>query len=69
MILSDREITIALDSGQLIINPRPDAVAFSSTSIDLTLADSGFGWEIEKEMAILTMRKQRLLETGGQSAA
>lgn len=52
MILSDREITIALDSGQLIINPRPDAVAFSSTSIDLTLADSGLVWEIEKEMLV-----------------
>jgi dCTP deaminase len=46
MILTDREIAIALDTGQLIIDPRPPQVAFSSSSIDLTLEDSGLVWEI-----------------------
>lgn len=38
MILTDREITFALDNGHLTIAPRPDKEALSSTSIDLTLA-------------------------------
>lgn len=44
MILTDREIVAALDSGQLIINPRPSSVAFSSTAIDLTLANVFAEW-------------------------
>ncbi|HZK89287.1 MAG TPA: hypothetical protein VFC56_03985 [Stellaceae bacterium] len=46
MILTDREITIALDCEQLIIDPRPEPVAFSSSSIDLTLDDSGLVWDV-----------------------
>ncbi|MGH7101172.1 MAG: dCTP deaminase [Acetobacteraceae bacterium] len=37
MILTDREIKIALERGSLVIDPRPDERAFASTSIDLTL--------------------------------
>ncbi len=52
MILTDREIAIALDCGQLIIDPRPSQVAFSSTSVDLTLADSGLVWEIQSPLVV-----------------
>jgi dCTP deaminase len=44
MILTDREITIALDTSQLIIDPRPQSDALTSTAIDLTLADNGLEW-------------------------
>jgi dCTP deaminase len=37
MILTDREIKLALETGTLIITPRPVAEAFASTSVDLTL--------------------------------
>jgi dCTP deaminase len=37
MILSDREIQIFLDHGQIKIEPRPDVEVYSSTSVDLTL--------------------------------
>lgn len=37
MILTDREIQIALERGQIQITPLPDDLAYSSTSLDLTL--------------------------------
>lgn len=37
MILTDREIKLALEKRQIIIDPLPDAKAFSSTAVDLTL--------------------------------
>lgn len=37
MILTDREIQIALSRKQIIIDPLPQAIAYSSTSVDLTL--------------------------------
>jgi dCTP deaminase len=37
VILTDREIKMALERGSLIIDPRPDERAFASTSVDLTL--------------------------------
>jgi dCTP deaminase len=37
VILTDREIQIALNRKQIIIDPLPAAEAFSSTSVDLTL--------------------------------
>ncbi len=37
MILTDREIQISIGRGSIIIDPRPLPVAFSSTSVDLTL--------------------------------
>lgn len=39
MILTDREIQIAIERGSISIEPRPGDVAFSSTSLDLTLDD------------------------------
>lgn len=37
MILTDREIRIALEKEQIVISPVPSQEAFSSTSVDLTL--------------------------------
>lgn len=37
MILTDREIKLALQKETLIIDPRPTDIAFASTSVDLTL--------------------------------
>lgn len=37
MILTDREIQIALDNGRITVAPAPKAEAYSSTSLDLTL--------------------------------
>lgn len=37
MILTDREIRISIETGQVIVEPAPDITAFSSTSLDLTL--------------------------------
>ncbi len=37
MILTDREIQIALSRKQITIDPLPQAIAYSSTSVDLTL--------------------------------
>ena len=37
MILTDREIKLALEQKTLIIEPRPSDVAYASTSVDLTL--------------------------------
>jgi dCTP deaminase len=52
VILTDREINIALDSGQLIITPRPAPEVFSSSSVDLTLADTGLVWDIKPPMLV-----------------
>ncbi len=37
MILTDREIKLALEKRQIIIDPAPEPRAFSSTAVDLTL--------------------------------
>lgn len=37
MIFTDREIQIAITRKQIIIDPIPQAIAYSSTSVDLTL--------------------------------
>jgi dCTP deaminase len=37
VILTDREIQIALSRGQIVIDPPPQTEAYSSTSVDLTL--------------------------------
>ena len=37
MIFTDREIEIALGEGQITLDPRPSADAYSSTAVDLTL--------------------------------
>ncbi len=38
MVLTDREIEAAIANKQIVIEPKPNAVAFSSTSLDLTLS-------------------------------
>lgn len=40
MILTDREIQIALEHGSIVIEPAPDERAYSSTSVDLTLDEA-----------------------------
>lgn len=37
MILTDREIQIALSKQQIVIDPAPVLEAYTSTSVDLTL--------------------------------
>jgi dCTP deaminase len=37
LILTDREIKIAIERGLIVIDPRPDSIAYASTSVDLTL--------------------------------
>jgi dCTP deaminase len=37
MILTDREIKLALQKETLVIDPRPEDIAYASTSVDLTL--------------------------------
>lgn len=44
MILTDREIQVVIDAGHVIVSPRPDASAYSSTSLDLTLSNSIQEW-------------------------
>ena len=52
MILTDREIQLAIESGQIVISPRPDPTVYSSTSVDLTLAADGLRWKNTPGMPI-----------------
>src|SRR6266852_4880688 len=45
MILSDREIWLALDKGGLKITPRPNLEVYSSTAVDLTLGGELLRWK------------------------
>lgn len=45
MILTDREIVSALRSNQISIDPSPDVLAYSSTSVDLTLLNKFTTWK------------------------
>ena len=45
MILPDREIQLALASGQIRIDPPPTPEAYSSTSVDLTLSPLVWTWK------------------------
>lgn len=47
MVLTDREIQFAIENGQIIIDPRPEESAFSSTSLDLRLSKSLRVWKKE----------------------
>jgi dCTP deaminase len=52
-ILTDREILQALDSGQIVIKPRPDPeTALTSTSVDLTLSRRFAVWQTVGGMEI-----------------
>jgi dCTP deaminase len=46
MILTDREIQLAIENGQIEITPEPDDEAYSSTSLDLTLSEPGETWNV-----------------------
>lgn len=48
MILTDREIQIFLDKKKINIKPIPDAVRYSSTSVDLTLAKQFREWDFNQ---------------------
>jgi dCTP deaminase len=45
MILTDREIQLAIANKQITITPEPAADAYSSTSLDLTLDEPGDEWD------------------------
>lgn len=45
MILTDREIQIFIANSQITITPEPEADAYSSTSLDLTLSEHGEIWK------------------------
>jgi dCTP deaminase len=49
VILTDREIQIALRTHQIIIDPEPAGIAYSSTSVDLTLDSHVAQFQIGKE--------------------
>jgi len=38
LVLTDREIQVAIENKQIVIEPPPDQLAYSSTSLDLTLS-------------------------------
>jgi dCTP deaminase len=48
MILTDREILVAIERGQIKIDPSPPAAAYSSTSVDLTLSRYLRVWKTPK---------------------
>lgn len=52
MILTDREIRIALQTGQISLKPSPSPESYSSTSVDLTLSDVGLEWISTSGMVI-----------------
>ena len=53
MILTDREIRVALQENQVTMDPLPNLTeAISSTAIDLTLADTFKEWSAVKGMSI-----------------
>lgn len=52
MVLTDREIQIALQTGVLKIEPRPKPDAISSTSVELTLGDKFAVWRALPGMTI-----------------
>lgn len=47
MVLTDREIQAAIQHGHIVVEPPPSELAYSSTSLDLTLSDSINVWKRE----------------------
>src|SRR5258708_20033878 len=45
MVLTDREIQVAMENGQIVVDPSPGPVAYSSTSLDLTLSQFLREWK------------------------
>jgi dCTP deaminase len=54
MILTDREIEACLAAKQIIIDPQPNELAFSSTSLDLTLSKTVYKWKTSANPGIVT---------------
>ena len=52
MVLTDREIQVALATQQITIDPAPNELAFSSTSLDLTLANNLQVWKEHKAKGV-----------------
>jgi dCTP deaminase len=52
MVLTDREIQVALATKQIVITPGPDLLAYSSTSVDLTLSKSLRVWKTPKAKGV-----------------
>lgn len=50
MILTDREIRLALRAGRIAITPEPGPDLFSATSVDLTLHPSMRRWTAGRMM-------------------
>lgn len=46
MVLTDREIQAAIETKQIIVDPSPDQLAYSSTSLDLTLSKFLREWSV-----------------------
>ena len=80
MILTDREIQLAIESGQIQIDPQPDDDAYSSTSVDLTLDEPAEIWQILKGQPIrpaaagynyhqLSIRKNKIQSINGHTLA
>ncbi|HTS12987.1 MAG TPA: dCTP deaminase [Candidatus Limnocylindrales bacterium] len=63
MILTDREIQVAIDTRQIIIKPLPDSSCYSSTSLDLKLAVNIREW-IRPEITAPT--KQQIVQPGAK---
>jgi dCTP deaminase len=45
LVLTDREIQVAIETHQIVIDPAPDQSAYSSTSLDLRLSKSIREWK------------------------
>jgi dCTP deaminase len=79
MILTDREIQIAIRCQQIVIDPEPDATAYSSTSLDLTLGSLGLIWRAHPGQPIRpgaegyryidTMHRQERIQVSGYTLA
>jgi dCTP deaminase len=52
MILTDREIKVAIAQGQIIIDPDPLPERYSSTSLDLTLAPQIRLWRVSQTAGV-----------------
>jgi dCTP deaminase len=52
MVLTDREIQVAIQTAQISITPAPDVLAYSSTSLDLTLSKSLRLWKSPKAKGV-----------------
>lgn len=55
MILTDREIQSAIETGQITIDPNPAADSFSSTSVDLRLSAKARSWKQQPTGADLVL--------------